>query len=515
MTAVETARNGTRRLRAVAEEGRARELPRVPLEVEQAVLGAALQRPELLRDAEFQLASDDFFDARNQAIWGAMAELDAEGQAIDELLLEEALRRNGKSQMVGGLAYLGQLRHKCAFSERGLDYAALMRGQARLRQTMTGLSELAERGYEPDVTADELLAAARARLDTIHARMAPVAAGALRRAVDVLGDLAAEAALPYVSTGLSCLDEQLGGGLRARTMTLLVAGTGRGKTSLAAQIGAQHAERAPALYYSAELTPAQLVARVLAQRTGRSWREVLAGGLSDAAMRGVLDPLSLFVMGRVPDPVAALEAAADGLLARGEGVPLLVIDYAQLVADVTAEMRLSVMDAVRGVHRLTESRDVATLLLAQGNRASSRAMRQGDGGATEFVNAGAETAALEQSASTVLALLYQPEDGAIEHDVTVAIAKSRYGAPGKVGLRFHGPSGLWEPLHAAPPPPAERGRRDEVLAVLHASEPMTATAVAKAVGGRKQAALDTIRALAGEGRIRELPGGGLVLGGGR
>jgi replicative DNA helicase len=483
----------------------ARVLPH-DLDAEASVLGGILLRNQAIRALD--LSARHFYDPRHQAVWSAMAELDADGRPIDEVTVEAQLRATSALQLVGGLAYIAQLALRVPTAENVEHYADIVRELADKRRLMLVASEIATRGYDSSVTADDMRSTLRRRLE-----QEPAGGGdPLRRAVDVVDDLRAEAALPYVPTGLSCLDEQLGGGLRARTMTLLIAGTGRGKTSLAAQIGACHAETAPSLYYSAELTPAQLVARIIAQRTSRSWREVLAGGLSEAAMRGVLEPLQLYVMGRQANPIAALERAADALLTRDAGIPLLVVDYAQLAADVAADMRLSVMDAVRGIHRLTESRDIATLLLAQGNRASSRAMRQGEGGAVDFVDAAGETGSLEQSATNVLALIYEPRDGAIEHEVTVAIAKSRYGAPGKVGLRFHGPSGHWEALGAAPAPPAERGRRDEVLAVLHPSEPKTCTSVAKEVGGRKQAVLETIRALVSERLVRELPGGGLVLG---
>lgn len=332
-----------------------------------------------------------------------------------------------------------------------------------------------------------------------------------RRAIDIVPDILAEASLPTITTGLANLDQLLGGGLRARTMTVLVAGSGRGKTSLAAFMAAHHAERHPVVYYSAELTPAQLVARVVAQRTQRSWRDVLTGSVPEDDMRRALSPLALYVFGRLSNPIATLAEAVDAAIREAEdGVPLLVVDYAQLVADVTADMRLSVMSAVRGIHQLTESRDVVTLLLAQGNRNSSRAMRAAEGSAVEYADAGGETAALEQSAATVIAVLYDPQDGATEHDVTLAVAKARYGATGKVGARFHGPSGAYQESNATPVSATVQARRKAIIAALHTTEPRSRNDVYRTVGGRRETVLATIQELIAEGVVIEHPGAALT-----
>ncbi len=279
------------------------------------------------------------------------------------------------------------------------------------------------------------------------------------RAVDLVDEILAEAALPIMPIGLPGLDALLGGGFTAKTMNVIVAPSGRGKTSLATQISARYAESAPALYYTAELTRAQLVARVLSQRTGYSWRDVIRGAVDPETMRQVLAPLELDVLGRCANPIGEIVRWVDAALARGHGAPLVVIDYMQLVADIAAagaDVRLANMLAVRALLHLAETKPIFMLVLSQGNRASSRAMREGNGGVEDYVDAGAETAALEQSASTLIAIVGALEDGAVDHDVTAMLAKSRMGRRGKTGLRLRGPTGRWEDLTTVPASPAER-----------------------------------------------------------
>ncbi len=348
---------------------------------------------------------------------------------------------------------------------------------------------------------------------------------AARRAIDILPDLVAEARLPMISTGFGRLDELLGGGLAARTMTQIIGPTGSGKTALAAQVVTTHARSAPALVYSGELTAAQFVARVIAQRTGRSWRSVLRLDLDEPTMRGVLADLNLYILSRSDTPFLDIAAAVTELMARGSGLLLLAIDYAQLIADVGENMRLAVMQSVRTLHRLTESIDIVTLLLAQGSRASSRAMREAGGSAEDYVDAGAETAHLEQASANVIALLGSRPDGAPEWDVTAAVAKSRYGRPGRVGLHFAGASGAWSELQELPTTEVEQARDLEIETSVRShppdcercgGKPLSISALTdKArhkVAGNKSQITASVRRLERSGRVRN-EGGALLAAG--
>jgi hypothetical protein len=254
------------------------------------------------------------------------------------------------------------------------------------------------------------------------------------------------------------------------------------------------------LYYSGELTRAQLAARLIGQRLGRSWRDVLRGDLAAVDMRAVLEPLEFDILRGCPNPMQAITDAADEMLSRGHGVPLIVIDYAQIIADIAAtEPRFAVMLAIRQLAALVETRDVVVILLSQGSRASARAMRQGSGGAEDYVDAGGESSDIEKFASTVLTLVYGGGEGQTTHEVTVMIAKQRLGGPDRVGLSFHGPSGRWADLGHDPLTPAQRQESERRQAILDlvARHPahFTRTELKAAIGGdvnRNAASIQTL-----------------------
>ena len=310
---------------------------------------------------------------------------------------------------------------------------------------------------------DDVLARARAQAGM------PVFVPGLRDGVvppvrirDLVSTIRVQADLPVVHLPFERLDARLGGGLEINSLTLIVSGSGKGKTSLALQIGAHHAETSPLVYYVGEMTPARVASRVVGQRTGRRWRDVTRGQVSDEEMHAVLDRLHVDIVPRQAKPLDGIRYALDQL-AGVPGTPMLIVDYVQLLADVATDQRLSVMEAVRGLRELVESRPIVCVALSQSSRGSANQMRKGTENAEELIGVGAETAELELSASNVLALAYTSADDAPVHDVTVAIAKCRDGGPGKLGMRYDGRTGVWSETATTPLSPDESLRREAIL----------------------------------------------------
>jgi replicative DNA helicase len=334
------------------------------------------------------------------------------------------------------------------------------------------------------------------------------------RAVDLVPRIREQSRRPKLSTGFDRLDAMVNG-FRARTVTALVAGVGQGKTSFALQVAARHAESSPVVYVGLELTREQLVTRIIGQRTGTAWHKVADGELSDAEMAAVLEPLALYLPARADDPPAAVHAGYEIATSRHAGLPLLVIDYVQLLAKVGTDMRLATMDAVRQVLLLTEETDLVTWVLSQGSRTSAKLMRDGGGKAAEdFVAVGAETAAIEASAANELVFAFRKKDGEAEHQVTVHVAKARMGQTGRLGYRFHGPTGRWTEMERPPLTEKQEERREQIRNSLRnvSGGPLSRNTIRerdgkKWVDGNKSDVLKEIDAMLKEGQLREAGGG--------
>ena len=334
------------------------------------------------------------------------------------------------------------------------------------------------------------------------------------RAADLVPGLLEQMGRPRMETGFSKLDDMVNG-FRARTVTALVAGVGQGKTAFALQVAARHAVAAPVVYVGLELTREQLAARIIAQLTGRAWHEVLDGEVGETEMRAALDPLALYLPKRSDRPRAAIEAALELATRERAGIPLLVIDYVQLLADVGPDMRIATMQAVRDVLQMTEETDMVTWFLSQGSRASAKLMREGGGQAAEdYVGVGAETASIEASAANELVLSFRKKDGEAEHEVTLHVAKARLGRTGRLGYRFHGPSGRWTEMAGAPLTSWQSEKREEIRASLRAVEggPLSKNRIREREGhkwvtGSKDKVLAEIDAMLRDQELREAGGG--------
>ena len=322
-----------------------------------------------------------------------------------------------------------------------------------------------------------------------------------------------ESARPKMFTEFPLLDRRIRG-FRARTSTAIIAGTGQGKTSFALQVATHHAKSNPTIYCGLEMTQAQLAARVISQRTGRAWHEVLDGEVSLADMQRAVDGLHLYFTERKADPYASIQAALERAARETNGTPLVIVDYVQLLASVGADMRMATIGAIRKLLAMVETTDVVLWFLSQGSRASAKAMREQDGkSAEDYIAMGAETAAIEASAVNQLVFTYRKDDDSHLHDVAVQVAKARYGTAGTVGFRFDGRTGLWSELDRPPMNERRQARRDSIITSLQAaSGPLSKNRIRERDGrtwvrGDKRDVLREIDSMLEDGELKSAQGG--------
>lgn len=87
-------------------------IDRVPpqnIEAEQAVLGAMLLEREAIAKVMEKLRSEDFYREAHKVIFNAMLELYNRNEAVDLVTVTEVLKKNGKLEDVGGIAYVTSL----------------------------------------------------------------------------------------------------------------------------------------------------------------------------------------------------------------------------------------------------------------------------------------------------------------------------------------------------------------------------------------------------------------------
>jgi hypothetical protein len=352
------------------------------------------------------------------------------------------------------------------------------------------------------------------------------------KASSLVAEIMAIGTAPRIKTPFPKLNAALGGGFLQKTLTVLTAGTGKGKTSFALELALAHAVKAPVIFYVGEMTPPLVASRLIAQRCRVSWGHVVEGRLSENELVSALEGLDLRFVPRCADAVGAVRREIEAALEEfPDTTPLVIIDYIQLLAEIGKDMRISTMQAVVDLRQMAESLPVVTLAISQSSRGGSARIREGGGAAEDYVDTGAETSAIEQASANTLVLSFKSAEDADEHEVTLMVAKARLRGPGKVGFKFHGPTGRWSELDAVPLSKAESEREAEIMKHLLAhqakacgGEPGTycgkaqmttkslTTAGPHKVVGNVQSVTVTLQRMEGAGRIKKIGGGYVTAG---
>lgn len=259
-----------------------------------------------------------------------------------------------------------------------------------------------------------------------------------------------------IPTGVSRLDEYLGG--LEPGLTILSGAPGAGKTTTALQVSCAAAEAGyPVVFATYENSPANLAQKAIAARAGVDTRDI---------RRGYADPDQLRAAAQRFRPVAERLAIVEGSGAltlaslrgmvlramnhHGTGSALLVLDYLQLAAKGSQE--LGNLGTVRERVELIGSRlrDISTslgvpvLALAAQNRSAGD---YGEGKGKAALDSLKESGDLEYGADAVLFLTHDPDRpvsaAASEvRPVKLTVAKNRHGETGTVPLLFDAARGI-------------------------------------------------------------------------
>lgn len=496
-------------------------LPHEP-DCEASVLGGILIRPESLHDLTW-LEVEHFWDMRNRVVFTAMRNLVADGRPIDVVLLEAELERTGKSEAVGGIAYLGELSLRVPTADNVVEYAALIKKAWRERKVLEELHEALARVKRGTYDADDVLDETVGELQRLQeASVKPAASVVEVRLLSELADeIVKQSSLPEMDWGIDGLNRLAP--MPIRSLSTMVGPTGAGKTSLAMRIAAHRTRyldkpakrQGPSVYMLFELTPTQFAARRTSQMSRFNWRQVLGGVMTAAEIRDTLTGEHFYVV-KPPRRVNVVDYAnrvLDEVAKRSPGDPLLVIDYLQRIKGDGKDLRIDYSNIVDGLVDLVESRDMYGLLLSKGSRTGSKSMRDGKSRGEALVDTSAETSAIEFGSANIIAITYENREGADITDARVEIPKGRFGSTGAcVPMRFHGASGLWEELTEVQPMRSERDADDRIMSALDRAPGgyESRTELHKAAGGNKSDNLSAIRRLMAFGGPIEIRNGRLV-----
>lgn len=426
---------------AMAKEwDRARDLA-VDLRAEQAVLGAALNRPAVLDWLE--LEPEAFWDPRHQHVWRAMRALADARKPVDEITLAAELQQAGRLALVGGQLYLAELGLRMPMSENLPAYADVLRQHLASRRMLLLAASIPSR-IRAGVVGEELLSDVQLGLSELEpaasdgdGEWSAAVAGEVRSTVEGVERTArGETALSTIPLGISHVDARIGG-LPIGVPSVLGARPKVGKSSLALCIALAAARRGQAVHViTLEDKRSVWTQRALAQVSGIDVRRIAARQLS----RDEITALALAgeelakVRGLRIDHGHGLEVPRLVRMVRARrrdlGTRLVILDYLQLVPHAPRAKRDEELEAaMNAMAELAGRDDLAVLVVSQFNRSGEeegRAPRLSD-----FRGSGS----IEQVGKLILAL--HPAAG--ENEVELHVLANHQGPTARFFARWDAP----------------------------------------------------------------------------
>ena len=432
----------------MSEELITRQVP-YSLEGEQAVLGSMLIDADCVKFVVEKLRTSDFYLRQNREIFETIYSMFVYGKPIDGLTVAEEMRNAGVYDENATRSYLAQLMEITPTSANALEYAAIVRDKALLRETARAAAEITAMVQDGVGEADEILEAAEQKIYAVRRGQGAQALTPLRSVLpDVLDRLAEmnenENHLPGLSTGLSAIDRKISG-LNKSDLILLAARPGMGKTSMVMNIAlnvAKKTEKTVAIF-SLEMSREQLATRILSAEALVENNKLRTGELNDAdwdkiaAAVMVLNKIDI----RMDDDPMLTAADMNAKCRRLDNLGLVIIDYLQLMTSAGNNRRGGgenrqqvVSDISRMLKIMAKELNVPVICLSQLSRANEKRDDK-----RPMLSDLRESGAIEQDADIVLFLYrddYYNEESDKHNIAECIIAKNRHGETGKVELRW-------------------------------------------------------------------------------
>ena len=359
-------------------------LPPQAVEVEEAVLGAAMLEREALQQIADYVKPQIFYKETHQIIYRAIHTLFNRSEAVDILTVVNQLKSTGELEAVGGAYFISELTSKIS-TTANIEYHARIIMQKFIRREAIRIGhELQTIAY--DDTIDEL--ESFTAIDFQHKQLSDLlfsnfqACSFAELAQESMKELAERInryinnIAPGIRTGLFDLDKLIAGWGNG-DLIVLAGRPGMGKTAIAlhfAKVAAQH--RNKIYMFSLEMTNTRLVDRIIVGETNIPNQDYKLGRITDEQYQTLSDwiaanaGLPIYLDERSFVTIDYIVGNARMRKRRGE-LDMLIIDYLQLI-DITVERNGTKDQAIgiitRKLKSLAKELNIPIILLSQLNR---------------------------------------------------------------------------------------------------------------------------------------------------
>lgn len=431
---------------------------------EMMVLGCMLTSVNSLNIAADALEENDFYYSEHQLLFQILKNAYRQDKPADVHLVSEELKRLGKLESVGGVAYVTTLAQFAGTSAYIEEYAQIVKSKAILRRMIQAAQVVEKQALEEPQDVHGALDEAQSLFFKIGQNANP-AAGIL--VSDILSGSKSSTKLSFLKelqdrqeefrlkgteeakiTGIAThyLDlDKLINGLNDSNLMIVAGRPAMGKTALSINIAENvcFKNKMPVGIFSLEMTAEQLLHRIICSQAEVESDKIRTGNLSGAEFQRIVTAVSqmqsqtMIIDDQPGLKITDLRARARRMK-ESFGIRLLVIDYLQLISGSgssrTMESRQNEISEIsRMLKTLARELNIPIICASQLSRkVEDRA------GHRPMMSDLRESGSIEQDADIVVFLLrreyYDPNDkpGVAE----VIVGKNRHGGVGSVFLTF-------------------------------------------------------------------------------
>ena len=431
------------------------DLKKIPssIEAEKAVLCSIFLRPDKFDEVLEIVKPEDFYKRAHQDIFGAMIDIfsdtnDRDGVVIDETLVIEKLKENGKYEESGGEETLYDILENVPTAANILSYARIVKDKSVLRKLGDVGTKIVEMVYDEYEEVKTVLDKAESMIFKVAENKDAKDVIPIREAMGNemirLDKIYKNKGHTGISSGYVDFDAKTSG-FHPSDLVILAARPSMGKTALALNFALNVAmkEKKTVLIFSLEMSEAQLSERFLAIDAAVPLQKIRSGFLDDKDLGmigtsvGRLAGTDLIIADTPSVNVLEIRTIARRLKARGS-LDMIVIDYLQLIRGSSSRYsdnrQQEISDISRSLKSIARELDIPVVALSQLSRAvESRSDRR------PMLSDLRESGAIEQDADVVMFLYrdeYYNEDSQDKGITEVIIGKQRNGPTGTVKLRF-------------------------------------------------------------------------------
>jgi replicative DNA helicase len=437
-------------------------IPPHSLEAEASVLGGLLLDNTSWDRVGDLLSEADFYRYEHRMVFSAISNLINNSRPADVITVFENLQSLGKSDEIGGLAYLNSLAQYVPSSSNIRRYGEIVRERSILRKLVSISDEIATSAFNPQgKPVAQILDDAEQKVFSIGEEGSRMKQGFQTMntlVVDLLDRVQEMADNPNditgVPTGFYDFD-RMTSGMQPGDLIVLAARPSMGKTALAINI-AEHVaveEGLPVAVFSMEMGASQLAIRIVGSIGRIDQSRLRTGKLHDEEWPRLTEAIeklrnvSLHIDETPGLTTSELRANARRLSRQCGKLGLIVVDYLQLMSGSTSDgdnRATELGEISRGLKMLAKELQCPVIALSQLNRGVEQRTDK-----RPMMSDLRESGAIEQDADVIMFIYrddYYNKDSKEPGVAEVIIGKQRNGPTGTVKLAFLKPITKFESL---------------------------------------------------------------------